>query len=44
LRALGYDASTMAFGYSAWTKGYRGGQIMQEAIQGAASKNYPITK
>ncbi|HSA78780.1 MAG TPA: rhodanese-like domain-containing protein [Nitrospirota bacterium] len=44
LRALGYDASTMAFGYSAWIKGYRGGQMMQEAIQGAASKNYPIAK
>ncbi len=44
LRAMGYDAYTMAFGYSAWTKGYRGGQIMQEAIQGAASKNYPVQK
>jgi len=44
LRALGYDAYTMAFGYSAWIKGYRGGQMMQGAIQGAASKNYPIVK
>ncbi|HXY53275.1 MAG TPA: rhodanese-like domain-containing protein [Nitrospirota bacterium] len=44
LRALGYDAYTMAFGYAAWIKGYRGGQKMQEAIQGAASKNYPIVK
>ncbi|MGE5172994.1 MAG: rhodanese-like domain-containing protein [Betaproteobacteria bacterium] len=44
LRAMGYDAYTMAFGYSAWTKGYRGGQLMQEAIQGAASKNYPVQK
>lgn len=41
LRALGYDAYTMAFGYSAWTKGYRGGPIMQGAIQGA---NYPVVK
>lgn len=41
LRALGYDAYTMAFGYSAWTKGYRGGGIMQGAIQGA---NYPVVK
>jgi rhodanese-related sulfurtransferase len=41
LRALGYDAYTMAFGYSAWTKGYRGGAIMQGAIQGA---NYPVVK
>jgi rhodanese-related sulfurtransferase len=44
LRALGYDAYTMAFGYAAWLKGYRGGVKMQEAIQGAASKNYPIQK
>lgn len=41
LRALGYDAYTMAFGYSAWSKGYRGGAIMQGAIQGA---NYPVVK
>jgi len=41
LRALGYDAYTMAFGYSAWTKGYRGGAIMQGAIQGA---NYQVVK
>lgn len=41
LRALGYDAYTMAFGYAAWIKGYRGGARMQEAIQGA---NYPVVK
>lgn len=41
LRALGYDAYTMAFGYAAWIKGYRGGVKMQEAIQGA---NYPVVK
>jgi len=44
LRALGYDAYTMAFGYAAWTKGYRGGVKMQEAIQNAATKSYPIVK
>ncbi len=44
LRAMGYDAYTMAFGYSAWIKGYRGSQLMQQAIQGAASKNYPVVK
>ena len=44
LRAMGYDAYTMAFGYSAWIKGYRGAQIMEQAIQGAASKNYPVQK
>jgi rhodanese-related sulfurtransferase len=44
LRALGYDAWTMSFGYSAWIKNYRGGQLMQGAIQNAAAKNYPIVK
>jgi rhodanese-related sulfurtransferase len=44
LRAMGYDAYTMAFGHAAWIKGYRGGQLMQQAIQGAASKNYPVQK
>jgi len=44
LRALGYDAYTMAFGYAAWIKGYRGGQKMQEAIQGAAASNYRLVK
>ncbi len=44
LRALGYDAYTMAFGYAAWLKGYHGADKMQSAIQGAASKNYPVQK
>ncbi len=44
LRALGYDAYTMSFGYAAWLKGYHGGEKMQAAIQGAASKNYPVAK
>lgn len=44
LRVLGYNAYTMAFGYTAWTKGYRGGVKMQEAIQNAAAKSYPIAK
>jgi len=44
LRAMGYDAWTMAFGYAAWTKGYRGGQRMQEAIQNASAKNFPLEK
>jgi len=44
LRVLGYNAYTMAFGYAAWTKGYRGGVKMQEAIQNAAAKSYPIAK
>lgn len=44
LRVLGYDAYTMAFGYAAWLKGYHGAEKMQAAIQGAASKNYPVAK
>ena len=44
LRALGYDAYTMAFGYSSWIKGYRGGVRMQEAIQNAAANNFPVKK
>jgi len=34
----------MSFGYAAWIKGYRGGQKMQEAIQGASAKSFPIQK
>ena len=44
LRALGYDAYTMIFGYTAWGKDYRGAKLMQDAIQGAATKNYPVEK
>jgi hypothetical protein len=44
LRALGYDAWTMSFGYAAWTKGYRGGVNMQTAIQNASTKSYPLQK
>lgn len=35
LRALGYDAYTLAFGMSAWQKGYYGSQLMQNAVAGA---------
>lgn len=41
LRALGYNAYTMAFGMSAWAKGYHGAGIMQDAINKA---NYPLQK
>jgi rhodanese-related sulfurtransferase len=41
LRALGYDAYTLAFGMSAWQKGYYGGQLMQGAVAGA---NYLVVK
>jgi rhodanese-related sulfurtransferase len=44
LRALGYNAYTMSFGMSSWKKGYFGSQLMQAAIQGANSKNYPFEK
>ena len=42
LRVLGYDARTMQFGHSAWIKGYLGAQLMQQAIQNAATKNFPL--
>ncbi len=41
LRALGYNAYTMSFGMSAWTKGYFGAGLMQDAINKA---NYPLAK
>jgi rhodanese-related sulfurtransferase len=44
LRALGYDARTISFGHTAWIKGYYGGKIMQGAIAGAASGNYPLAR
>ncbi len=44
LRALGYDARTMSFGHPAWIKGYFGGQLMQQAVQNAAAKNYPVER
>lgn len=44
LRAMGYDAYTMAFGYAAWIPDYRGGQNMQAAIQNAGAKKYPLVK
>jgi len=44
LRALGYDARTMQFGYAAWIKGYFGAKLMQDAINAAATANYPLVK
>jgi rhodanese-related sulfurtransferase len=44
LRALGYNAYTMAFGYASWIKGYHGAQMMQQAIKNAETKNFPLTK
>lgn len=44
LRAMGYNAYTMKFGMSAWIKGYHGARIMQGAISGADTKNYPLAK
>ena len=44
LRALGYDARTMSFGHAAWIKDYLGAQLMQQAIQNAAAKNFPLEK
>jgi len=42
LRALGYDAYTMSFGHAAWIKGYMGADFMQQAIQNAGEKNFPV--
>lgn len=44
LRALGYDAYTMSFGYAAWIPGYHGSKLMQDAISNAAAKNFPVNK
>ncbi len=44
LRALGYDARTMSFGYTSWVKGYFGGKLMQGAMAGSAKGNYPLEK
>ncbi|MCL5024620.1 MAG: rhodanese-like domain-containing protein [Nitrospirae bacterium] len=44
LRALGYDARTLAFGHPAWIKGYLGAHLMQQAIQNASTKNFPVAK
>jgi rhodanese-related sulfurtransferase len=44
LRVLGYDARTLQFGHAAWIKGYLGANLMQQAIQNAGAKNYPVEK
>ncbi len=44
LRVLGYDARTMQFGHAAWIKGYLGANLMQQAIQNANTKNFPVEK
>ena len=41
LRVLGYEAYTMAFGMTAWIKGYFGGNFMKAAIDRA---NYPVVQ
>ena len=44
LRVLGYDARTLAFGYTSWAQGYMGGNFMKKTIGNAAKKNFPIEK
>jgi len=44
LRALGYDAYTMMFGYSAWAKGFGGGEQMKGIVERANLRNYPMEK
>lgn len=42
LRSMGYDAYTMSFGHAAWIKGYLGAKAMEQAIQNAEEKNFPV--
>ena len=42
LRSLDYDAYTMAFGHASWITGYIGADLMQETIQNAGEKNFPV--
>ena len=42
LRAMGYDAYTMAFGHAAWIPGYIGANFMKQAIQNAEEKKFPL--
>ena len=42
LRSLGYQAYTMSFGHTAWIPGYLGANIIQQAIQNAGEKNFPV--
>ncbi len=44
LRALGYDARVMSFGFASWGKGYWGGKMMLKAIGNASKKNFPIER
>jgi rhodanese-related sulfurtransferase len=44
LRILGYDALTLKFGFAGWLPGYFGGQFMSNALQNAATKNYPVVQ
>lgn len=44
LRALGYDARTLAFGHAAWIKGYLGAGFMKKAIQEAETADYPVVQ
>jgi rhodanese-related sulfurtransferase len=44
LRALGFDARTMSFGYAAWIPGYQGFKMMQAAQANAVQKEFPVVK
>ncbi len=44
LRALGYNAYNLFYGYTSWIKGSLGSHLANQVIQGAATKNYPIAK
>lgn len=44
LRALGYNARVMSFGYVSWIPGYHGGGAIKAAQDNAAAKKFPIEK
>lgn len=44
LRAMGYDANTMPFGYVSWLPGSKGTVKMQEAVKNAEAKKFPMVK
>lgn len=44
LRAMGYDANTMTYGYVSWLPGSKGTVKMQEAVKNAEAKKFPMVK
>jgi len=44
LRALGFDARTMSFGYVSWIPGYPAYNLIKGAQDNAAAKKFPLVK